>query len=335
MSTTETSTQSEHKVKRHRPDKSQRFPSISLPKAIERAQELYGTANDREVHVVAAGKSWGYSEKSSATGMTVSALKSFGLLEDSGSKKSRTVQLTDMALRIIRDPRAISPDRDALLRQAALTPPIHKEIIEKYNGLPPSDVALKTHLLLDRGFKEDAVHDFLKEFEATMSHAKISSDSNISDFDSKNVGANVDDGISEGADVLDINVGDYIQWTSGGQDQFNPARRVTSISDDRQYIQVEGSNTGIPVTEVSKSTPPINNAVNNTTAPPQTHNVITETSTGFDDLEENDIKVLLDGGRLRVSAYVDKKGLRRLKKMLGKYEEILNMLSVDDDEIDD
>lgn len=52
-------------------------------------------------------------------------------------------------------------------------PVIHKEIIDKYNGLPPSDEALKSHLLLEKNFKDEAVDDFIKEFTATMAFAKI------------------------------------------------------------------------------------------------------------------------------------------------------------------
>ncbi len=161
-------------IKASRPDNSQRFPFIHLPKALDRVREMYKVAANHDVHVSAVAQGWGYSEKSSGLGMTVSALKYFGLIEDAGNNEARKIKLSDIALKIIRDPREISSDRDALIRQAALKPPIHREIVEKYSGLPPSDEVLKTHLLLDRSFKDDAVNDFIKEFTATMAFAKIS-----------------------------------------------------------------------------------------------------------------------------------------------------------------
>lgn len=166
-----------------RPDGSQRFPFIPLPKALDRVREMYKVAANHEVSVATAGKSWGYSEKSSGVGMTVSALKYFGLIEDVGSNDARKIKLSDAALKIIRDPREISPDREILIRQAALLPSIHNEIVSKYNGLPPSDEAFKAYLLLDRGFKDDAATDFIKEFMATMAFAKISDSGKIREKD--------------------------------------------------------------------------------------------------------------------------------------------------------
>jgi hypothetical protein len=44
-------------------------------------------------------------------------------------------------------------------------------------------------------------------------------------------------------------VGDYVQWTSDGVDQFKPARQVTQIQD--RHVWVDGSQTGIPISEVT------------------------------------------------------------------------------------
>ena len=44
-------------------------------------------------------------------------------------------------------------------------------------------------------------------------------------------------------------VGEYVQWTSNGVDQFRPARKVTQIQD--RYVWVDGSQTGIPISEVT------------------------------------------------------------------------------------
>ena len=49
-------------------------------------------------------------------------------------------------------------------------------------------------------------------------------------------------------------VGEYVQWTSDGVDQFKPARKVTQIQD--RYVWVDGSQTGIPLSEVTVVEPP-------------------------------------------------------------------------------
>lgn len=174
-------TKQETKKPRVRPNEGQRFPFITLSRAIERSRELYSIANTHEVAMSAAVKHWGYGEKSSGGLQTVAALKAFGLIEDTGSNEARKIKLSDSALKIIRDPREISPDRDALIKQAALLPPIHRETIEKYNGLPPSDEAFKAYLLLDKGMKDDTATAFAKEFNATMSFAKFADSAKIAE----------------------------------------------------------------------------------------------------------------------------------------------------------
>jgi hypothetical protein len=43
-----------------------------------------------------------------------------------------------------------------------------------------------------------------------------------------------------------IKIGDYVQWTNGGQDQFQTPLRVVWLSEDGAYARVDGSSTGIP-----------------------------------------------------------------------------------------
>jgi hypothetical protein len=51
--------------------------------------------------------------------------------------------------------------------------------------------------------------------------------------------------------------GDLVQWTSGGVDQFETPRRVRGIHqrDGKQWAFVEGTNTGVPVSELTVVTP--------------------------------------------------------------------------------
>ncbi|MEY4331495.1 MAG: hypothetical protein RLZZ196_233 [Bacteroidota bacterium] len=49
----------------------------------------------------------------------------------------------------------------------------------------------------------------------------------------------------------EVKIGDSVQWTSQGTDQFTEPRKIKSISEDGKYAFVEGSDTGIPVAELS------------------------------------------------------------------------------------
>jgi hypothetical protein len=47
-----------------------------------------------------------------------------------------------------------------------------------------------------------------------------------------------------------VKLGDRVQWTSGGVDQFATPRKITRLSEDGEWAFVEGSDTGIPIAEL-------------------------------------------------------------------------------------
>ena len=113
-------------------------------------------------------------------------------------------------------------------------------------------------------------------------------------------------------------VGDYVQWTSDGVDQFKPARKVRQIQD--RHAWVDGSQTGIPISEVTVAEPPAPILVAKLTAPA---NSGPSDNTGGD----GGISVLVTPqGRLQISADLDVKGIGKLKQMLEQYEQILKLL---------
>jgi hypothetical protein len=117
---------------------------------------------------------------------------------------------------------------------------------------------------------------------------------------------------------LEPQVGDYVQWTSDGVDQFKPARKVRQIQD--QHAWVDGSQTGIPISEVTVAEPPAPIPVAKLTTP-------AKFAPSDQESDGNEISVLVTPqGRLQISADLDVKGLGRLKRMLEQYEQILKLL---------
>ena len=57
--------------------------------------------------------------------------------------------------------------------------------------------------------------------------------------------------VTEEVKPTEIKIGDNVQWTSQGADQFVEPKKIKSISEDGKYAFVEGSDTGIPVAELS------------------------------------------------------------------------------------
>lgn len=44
--------------------------------------------------------------------------------------------------------------------------------------------------------------------------------------------------------------GDYVQWENQGVIMFALARRIEWVSDDGQWVMVEGSKTGLPISQL-------------------------------------------------------------------------------------
>lgn len=157
------------------PDSSQRrkirspsFPFISLREALDRARAFYEAEQRNAARPETAAAHWGYSPKSSGGKQTIAALRAFGLLEG-----DTAVKLSGRALRILLDEREASEERERLLKQAALLPPLHSRMWERYGAELPSPKTLRLSLILDEGFNENSVDDFLTEYKETLEFAKL------------------------------------------------------------------------------------------------------------------------------------------------------------------
>ncbi|MEA2601601.1 MAG: hypothetical protein QOF89_2593 [Acidobacteriota bacterium] len=144
------------------------FPFIGLREALERARAFYEAEQRNAARPETAAAHWGYSPKSSGGKQTTAALRAFGLLEG-----DTLVKLSGRALRILLDEREGSEDRDRLLKQAALLPPLHSRLWERYGPELPSAQTLRLSLILDEGFNENSVDDFLGEYKETLEYAKL------------------------------------------------------------------------------------------------------------------------------------------------------------------
>jgi len=163
--------------------RSPKFPFIDLKTALEKADTFYQSEKRNSASVPVAMKVWGYNDKSSGGLQTISALKEFGLMEDSGSGDGRRVKLTDRALRINLDKReGDAQDRSKLIKESALLPKIHSNLWQQYQGELPSDSNLRHSLMFDyeTPFNENTVDDFITQFRSTLSFAKLTASDSIS-----------------------------------------------------------------------------------------------------------------------------------------------------------
>lgn len=176
----------EAQVEPKRRSRSPNYPAIPLPAALDRARILYTAEKGHPTPVDTVLRHWGHRPRSGAGLVAIAALLQFGLADDEGRGATRRVRLSDLGLRIIRDDRPDSVERDALIREAALRPPIHHELLEQFEGSLPSDENLRYMLKVDRSFTDTGAHAFIKEFRNTIEFAglaeteAVSSDANQS-----------------------------------------------------------------------------------------------------------------------------------------------------------
>jgi hypothetical protein len=148
------------------------YPGIGLGEAVEKAAVLYQKEGRHAAPTDVITTHWGYKPKTGPGLVAVAALKKFGLLEDEGGNGSRRARLTPLALSIVLD-EPDSPERQQLVREAALTPPIHAELWSDFGGRLPSDQNLRRTLVLERGFTDSGAHQFIRQFKNTILFAAL------------------------------------------------------------------------------------------------------------------------------------------------------------------
>jgi hypothetical protein len=265
---------------------------------------------------------WGYSEKSSGGFQTIGALKMYGLLEDSGAKEARKVKLTKHALDYFRDER--EEVRSEKLQAFATNPRLFNTLFNKHWGpTVPDDAIARSVLKVNGELNEQSARSALGIYKENMAFAKPKAGGSLGEL--ADGGGGGDD-----FDPPPIKMGDYIQWTSGGADQFSPPRRVTWISDDGAFVRAHGSPVGIPTGEVVVVPPPAPPKPSVLSSIGKAKQMATNSPDASQASQNNgnpaDVSVLLVGNRLQITADVDEVGLAKLKQILDKYEEILKLL---------
>jgi hypothetical protein len=158
----------EAQPERHR-ERSPSYPGIALERALGLARKIYEKEGRHETPAVAIWQHWGMKPKTGPALVAIGALKRFGLLEG----KATALRLSRLALDIIQDEREDSTERTNRIREAALSPPIHKQLWEKYGGHIPSDANLKFMLMRELGFTDRGADELIQEFRRTISFARL------------------------------------------------------------------------------------------------------------------------------------------------------------------
>lgn len=292
---------------------SPRYPFIGLRRALERADALRQEAQHHAARVTDARRIWGYGPKSSGGDQTIAALSYYGLLEDAGGTgEARRVKLTDAALRYFRDER---PEvRTELEQRFVMQPKAMQALWALWKREPPSSNIARSILRNDLKYSDFAADELLTIYADNLQFlpATTSVISQKPPAASRGNGGGTLDSFEQ--PPPSVSVGDYVQWTSQGQDQFSAPKRVERVSDDGKFAFVLGSRGGLPMIDLTVTDPPgVKTPEKQPKADPS------------DDNNQIEVFVAADG-RLQISASVDAEGLEKLKRQLEKYTEILKLI---------
>lgn len=238
--------ESEKKTK----DRSPAYPFISLKAAVDRARQFHKEERRSAAPISVAVKHWGYKEKSSGGIQTIAALKYFGLLQDTGTGKNRKVALSEPGLKIVMDERTVSPERDLLLKKAALMPKMYARLWNEWGTAMPSEETVRHHLRVELKFIDSTVDSFIRGYKDTIAFAKLTQSDKVSSEDGNS-------GESEAqSESYAPKIGDYVQWESNGVLRMKEPAKLARMSSDGGFAFLEGSSTGVPVGELIKAEAP-------------------------------------------------------------------------------
>lgn len=159
------------KQSKHR---SPNYPFIGLEEALNRLRQVSDIGRGHFISIGSARSAWNYQRN--AGDRTAAALKAYGLIDVRGSGEKRELKPTEAGAKILEG----HSQRSQLLKEAALSPEIHKELWEKYDGKLPADVVVREFLRWEKKFNPENVDKFLQQFHDTITFANLAESDKIS-----------------------------------------------------------------------------------------------------------------------------------------------------------
>ena len=138
---------------------------------MEKAQAIWNAQQKHSAHIETVMHTIGYKKKTGPSLRAISALNQYGLTKETGSADKRVIGLSESAINYL-----LSSDsqRAELLRQAALKPTIFQHLWQEYGAfLPPSDEAIKMHLIREKNYNSAAVGELVANYRDTFDFANL------------------------------------------------------------------------------------------------------------------------------------------------------------------
>jgi hypothetical protein len=223
-------------------DRSPAYPTIPLKTAVERLASLDEYFKRHPAPVSKVGLAWGIKPGSSQASSAIAALKAYGLVDYEGAGSDLKAVVSADGRTYLRAQQE-SVKRD-VLRRAALQPKAIAKYWQIWGADRPPDPVCLDELIIKAKFSDVGARSFLKVYDATMAFAGLSTSDKIDDKGKE---------VPNDLITQEVAIGDYIQWESGGAWVFDQPKRVRAIQphEGEDWVFVDGSTTGIPMSEVT------------------------------------------------------------------------------------
>lgn len=220
------------------------YPSYSLEDAIENVSKVFDEDRTNPVDREVVARHLGYSGLNGAADKSLATLMQYHLLEKVAKGE---VRVSPLAVDILHPDKAEQKKR--ALVESAYSPALFSELRDRFSEGVPSQSALKSYLVR-KGFNDRAIGPILTAYSKTCAFLeRENATESGSDVDQIEVESPQpdDDNVTHGGAKVD----DFIQWESSGILQFMQPQRVRAVSADGDWVFVEESTTGIPMSEVT------------------------------------------------------------------------------------
>ena len=218
------------------------YPSYSLDEAVANARKIFEKDRRSPIDRQVVASHLGYKSLNGAADKALATMMQYGLLEKVAKGEVRVSQWAiDIML----------PDtpsqRVAALRNAAANPSLFRALNERFPEGPPSNETLRAYLLREE-FNDRAIGPIITAYGKTSAYlAQECANENSVPRESEGADSELpdDNKVFGGAKV-----GDFIQWEIDGVLQMPKPMRVRLVTEDGQWVAVDGSETGIPMSQV-------------------------------------------------------------------------------------
>jgi hypothetical protein len=217
---------------------------MSLEEAVNVVGPIERDYRNSPIERELAAKLIGYSSLSGPANKALAALASYGLIERAGKGE---VRVTERARAILHSD--TQEERRENLRAAAQEPHLFRQLRGRFSEIlvPPEEGVIS--YLRRQNFNESAIKPAARAFLDT---AKYLEQNGATESYGSEPSAEPESPSPMGqtARFGGAKVGDWIQWESQGMLQFKTPQRVRHVSEDGEWVAVEGSQTGLPMSEV-------------------------------------------------------------------------------------